>query len=332
VRILITGGAGFIGSNFVRHMLKKHKNYEYTVYDLMTYASNPDNIKEFDRNKNFRFIKGDICDRKKTEKFVKNADVVVNFAAETHVDRSILGPPVFVQTNINGTDSLLNACRIHGIKKYIQISTDEVYGSVKTGKSKETDRMNPSSPYSSSKAAADLVALAYYRTFGVPVIITRSSNNFGPYQHPEKFIPLFITNAVENRKMPLYGDGKNIRNWIYVDDNCSALDIVLHRGKPGEVYNIGGNVEMKNIDVAELILKLFGKKKKLIQKVKDRPAHDRRYALDSSKVKKLGWKPAHNFRQALDETISWYVKNEVWWEKLKNKAFKKYYSELYRLR
>jgi len=329
MKILITGGAGFIGSNFTEYMLKKYKNHKLVIFDLLTYASNPDTIKRFKKHKNFKFIQGDIRDKRAVDSAVKGADAVINFAAETHVDRSIINPDVFVETNVKGTNNLLEAAKKYKIRRFIQISTDEVYGSVKKGKSKEGDLLDPTSPYSASKAAADLVALAYYKTFGVPVVITRSSNNFGPYQHPEKFIPLFITNALENRELPLYGDGKNVRNWIYVEDNCRGIDFVLKKGIPGEVYNIGGNVEVPNIQVARTITSSLRKSSGLIKYVKDRLAHDRRYALDSSKLKKLGWEPGYNFSAALKKTVIWYRGNKTWWMKLKGKAFKSYYKKLY---
>ncbi len=329
MRILITGGAGFIGSNFTEYMLKKYKNLKLEVFDLLTYASNPDTIKRFGEYKNFKFIKGDIRDIKEVDKAVKNADAVINFAAETHVDRSIINPDIFVETNVKGTNNLLEAAKKYRVKKFIQISTDEVYGSIKSGKSKEGDQIDPTSPYSASKAAADLIALSYYKTFNVPVVITRSSNNFGPYQHPEKFIPLFITNALEDKDLPLYGDGKNVRNWIYVGDNCRGIDYVLRKGRNGEVYNIGGNVEVPNIEVAKEITRILHKPGTLIKPVKDRPAHDRRYALDSAKIKKMGWKPKYNFNQALKKTIDWYKDNKEWWIKLKGKAFNSYYKNWY---
>lgn len=329
MKILVTGGAGFIGSNYVSFVLENHPDYQVTVLDAMTYASNPDTIKEFKKRKNFRFIKGDINNKKQAEAACRNMDYVVNFAAETHVDRSILGPDAFVKTNVLGTHNILEAAKKAGVKKFLHISTDEVYGSIKAGKSKEGDMLDPTSPYSSSKAAADLLALSYYKTYGFPVVITRSSNNFGPYQHPEKFIPLFITRAIEDGELPLYGDGKNVRNWIHVDDNCAGVDTVLHSGKAGEVYNIGGNVEEPNIKVAKIIVKALGKSEGIIKLVKDRLAHDRRYALDSSKLKKLGWKPKYGFDEALEKTITWYKNNEAWWKKLKNSKFNKYFKKAY---
>ncbi|MFW6211232.1 MAG: dTDP-glucose 4,6-dehydratase, partial [bacterium] len=309
---------------------KEKRKYEITVFDAMTYASNPETVRFFSKFKNYRFIKGDIRDAKQVEKAVKKADVVVNFAAETHVDRSILDPGIFADTNIKGILNILDAAEKHGIKKIIHISTDEVYGSIKKGRSKETDILDPTSPYASSKAAADLMALSYYKTFGTPVIITRSSNNFGPYQHPEKFIPLFITNALEGKKLPLYGSGENIRNWIYVEDNCRAIEFVMRKGTAGEIYNIGGDTEETNIKVARTIVKKLGLKNDIIEKVKDRLAHDKRYALSSAKIKKTGWKPVYNFEKALCGTVDWYVKNEKWWKRLKNSEFKKYIKKAYK--
>lgn len=330
MNILITGGAGFIGSNFTEYMLSAHPDYKITVLDAMTYASNPDTVAKFRKNANFRFIRGDINNKKQCEAAARGMDYVVNFAAETHVDRSILGPEAFMKTNILGTHNMLEAARKSGVKRFLHISTDEVYGSVKSGKSREGDMLAPTSPYSSSKAAADLVALSYNKTFGFPVIITRSSNNFGPYQHPEKFIPLFITRAIEGGDLPLYGDGKNVRNWIYVEDNCAGVDAALHKGLPGEIYNIGGNVEEPNIKVAKTIVAALGKSRDTIKFVKDRLAHDRRYALDSSKLKKLGWKPKYSFEEALEKTIRWYEDNDAWWKKLKGREFKKYYKKAYK--
>jgi dTDP-glucose 4,6-dehydratase len=329
MKILITGGAGFIGINFVHHILTTHTDYSVIVFDALDYSSNPEEIKQLNKYKNFSFIKGDIRDPELVNKVLKKVNVVINFAAESHVDRSIMTPSLFFDTNVKGTVNLLTFALKNKIDRFIQISTDEVYGSIDKGRSKEEDILNPTSPYSSSKASADLIALSYYKTFGLPVIITRSSNNFGPYQHPEKFIPLFITNAIQNQKLPLYGDGKNIRNWIYVEDNCRGIDFVFHKGRPGEIYNIGGDVEVKNIDIARYIVSILGKNEDLIQYVKDRPGHDKRYALDSSKIKKLGWKNKYNFKEALKKTIEWYIENKKWWQKRKSGSFKKYYNAWY---
>ncbi|MCX7698286.1 MAG: dTDP-glucose 4,6-dehydratase [Candidatus Goldbacteria bacterium] len=330
MKILITGGAGFIGINFVHYILANHINDLVIVLDILNYSSNPEEIQQLKKYRNFEFIRGDIRNYDLIDKVAKKINVIINFAAESHVDRSIMNPSAFFDTNVNGTINLLSVALKNKIDRFIQISTDEVYGSIIKGRSKEKDTLNPTSPYSSSKAAADLIAMSYYKTYGLPVIITRSSNNFGPYQHPEKFIPLFITNALDNQKLPLYGDGKNIRNWIYVEDNCRGIDLVLRKGKPGEIYNIGGDVEMKNIDIVKYILNILGKNEDLIQYVDDRPAHDRRYALDSGKIKKLGWKCRYNFEEALKKTIDWYIENKTWWQKRKNNLFKKYYNSWYK--
>jgi dTDP-glucose 4,6-dehydratase len=318
VRILVTGGAGFIGSNFIRHILKKYPDYEITNLDKLTYAGNRENLTDLEKNKRYEFVKGDIADPKMVAKCVKEAQIIVNFAAETHVDRSIVSAGDFVKTNVFGTYTLLEAAEKNSITKYIQISTDEVYGSIEKGAFKEADNLNPSSPYSATKASADLLAMSYYTTYQLPVIITRSSNNFGPYQFPEKVIPLFITNALEDQPVPLYGDGKNVRDWVYVLDNCEAIDQVMHKGKTGEIYNIGGNNELTNIELTKKILELLGKGDELIKPVTDRLGHDRRYALDCFKLRsELGWKPQYDFNQALKDTINWYKENQQWWEKLR---------------
>jgi dTDP-glucose 4,6-dehydratase len=331
-KILVTGGAGFIGSNFVRHILKKYPGYRIIVLDALTYAGNMENLSDLEDNPHFAFVHGNICDEKIVDELVAKTDAVVNFAAETHVDRSIHQAGDFIDTDIRGTFVLLEAVRKHNIKRFLQISTDEVYGSIEQGSFSETDPLQPNSPYSASKAGADLLVRSYYATYRTPVLITRSSNNFGPYQYPEKLIPLFITNAIDNMALPLYGDGKNVRDWLYVLDNCEALDVVLHQGKDGEVYNIGGGNEMENIRITHSILELLGKPKSLIKPVEDRLGHDRRYSVNIDKVSKLGWKPRHNFDQALRETVQWYKDNEVWWRHIKEKqeAFKRYYREQYK--
>ncbi|VVB95988.1 GDP-L-fucose synthase [uncultured archaeon] len=316
MRLLITGGAGFIGSNFIRSVMEKYPGYEVVNLDKLTYAGNPDNLKDVEKNKNYTFIKGDICDKETVEKASRDVNVIVNFAAETHVDRSILDAGDFVTTDVLGTFRLLEAARKYDVEKYVQISTDEVYGSIDSGSFKETDRLEPSSPYSASKAGGDMLVHSYFVTHRLPVAITRSSNNFGPYQYPEKLIPLFITNALRNKKLPLYGDGKNVRDWLYVLDNCDAIDLVMHKGKEGDVYNIGSGNETTNIDITTMILKELHKQESLIEWVPDRKGHDRRYSLDATKIKKLGWKPKHDFKAALGETIRWYVENEWWWKSL----------------
>lgn len=316
-RLLITGGAGFIGSNFVRHMLAKYPDYHITNLDKLTYCGNMENLKSIEGDKNYKFVKGDITDTLLVDKLAKESDVIINFAAETHVDRSITDPASFVRTNVFGTHTLLEAAKKHGISRYIQISTDEIYGSILEGAFKEDDPMLPNSPYSATKAGADLLARSYFVTFKLPVIITRSSNNYGPYQYPEKVMPLFITNLLEGKKVPLYADGLNVRDWLYVIDNCEAIDVVLHKGQAGEVYNIGGGNEITNLDLTHTILKALGKDESFIQHVADRPGHDKRYALNISKIEKLGWTPRHEFHSALALTVEWYKDNTAWWKKLK---------------
>lgn len=332
MRVLITGGAGFIGSNFIRHILKKYPDYEIVNLDKLTYAGNLENLIDIKEKPNYRFIKGDICDEKTVDSVVKEGvDAILNFAAESHVDRSILGPESFIKTDIYGTYTLLEAARKYKIKRYIQISTDEVYGSIEKGSFRETDPLNPSSPYAASKASADLLCLSYFTTYQLPVIITRSSNNYGPYQFPEKLIPLFITNALENKSLPLYGDGLNVRDWLYVLDNCQAIDLILHKGEIGEIYNVGADNERTNIEITKAILKILEKGENRIKRVKDRPGHDQRYSLDSTKIRELGWKPEYNFEKALKETVDWYRNKKSWWRKLKEKAeefYKKQYGDL----
>lgn len=316
MRLLITGGAGFIGSNFIRSILKRYPEYEVVNLDKLTYAGNLDNLKDVEKNKNYAFIKGDVRDKETIEGACKDIDIIVNFAAETHVDRSIIDAGDFVTTDVLGTYRLLESARKYDIEKYIQISTDEVYGSIEKGSFKETDQLLPSSPYSASKAGGDLLVHSYFITHRLPVMITRSSNNFGPYQYPEKLIPLFVTNALKNKKLPLYGDGKNVRDWLYVLDNCDAIDLVMHKGREGQIYNIGSGNEITNIEITMLILKELNKPESLIEFVSDRKGHDRRYSLDITKIKKLGWKPRHDFKTALSETVRWYVENEWWWKPL----------------
>lgn len=317
MRLLITGGAGFIGSNFIRYILKKYPGYKVINLDKLTYAGNFENLKDVQANKNYTFIRGDICDDKLIKKIIAQCDCLINFAAATHVDRSIKQPLDFVRTNVYGVYALLEAGRAAGLRLFVQISTDEVYGSVLKGKSKETAPLLPNSPYAATKAAADCLVRSYFVTYKLPAIITRSSNNFGPYQYPEKVIPLFITNLLENRKVPLYGDGLNRRDWIYVLDNCRAIDLILHRGRIGEIYNIGSGNEITNAALTKKILKLMKKPESFIQYVKDRPGHDRRYALDCAKLKSLGWQPKFSFAQALKLTIDWYRNNQPWWKRLK---------------
>ncbi len=332
-KILITGGAGFIGSNFINYILGSRDNLFIVNLDKLTYAGNLENLKKIESNKNYLFVKGDINNNELVDFLFKkySFNYVINFAAESHVDRSILGSEVFYISNVVGTNVLLEASRRYGIEKFIQISTDEVYGSLgSTGLFTETTPLSPNSPYSSSKAAADLMALSFHHTFGLPIVITRCSNNYGPYQFPEKLIPLMIINALGNKNLPVYGDGLNVRDWVYVIDHNRAVELVLEKGKPGEVYNIGASREMKNIDIVKLILTKLAKPENLIQYVKDRPGHDRRYAIDSSKIQnELGWKPEFDFEKAIDQTIDWYLTNKEWWNRIITGDYQKYYKTLY---
>ena len=316
MRILVTGGLGFIGSNFIRYTFEKYPESFITNLDAITYAGNLNNLKDIENNPHYHFIKGDICKKEDVEEAIKDCEIVFNFAAETHVDRSIIEAGTFVKTDIMGTYTLLEMVRKYSIEKFIQISTDEAYGSIEDGSFRETDPLDPSSPYSASKAGADLLLRAYYKTYGLPALITRSSNNFGPYQYPEKLIPLFITNALRNKSLPVYGDGNNVRDWLYVLDNCSAIDLVFQKGKPGEIYNIASGNEKTNLEITHLILKHLNKPDSLIQFVKDRPGHDRRYSLDFSKIKELGWRPNYSFEDAMEITINWYKNNKWWWKPL----------------
>lgn len=318
-RLLVTGGCGFIFSNFIRYLLDKYDDYEIVNLDALTYAGRTENTEDFMDNSHYTFIKGNICDKTKVFDLMKDVDYVVHGAAETHVDRSIENSTDFLQTNVIGTHVLLEAARAHKVARFIHISTDEVYGSIEKGAFKETDPLTPNSPYASSKASADLLVHAYFVTYGLPVVIVRSSNNFGPYQYPEKITSLFITNALDDKPLPLYGDGLNIRDWLYVIDNCEAIDLILHKGSVGEIYNIGAGNERTNKEITDLILKRIGKPASLIQYVEDRPGHDRRYALDCTKIGRLGWRPRHTFEEAIDKTIDWYQGNRDWWKKLKER-------------
>jgi dTDP-glucose 4,6-dehydratase len=332
VKILVTGGAGFIGSNFVRHVLTAHPDDAVVNFDKLTYAGNLENLRDVEKDPRYRFVHGDIGDRAKVREAMEGVDAVVHFAAETHVDRSNAGAAEFLSTNVTGTFTLLEAAREVKVARFVAIGTDEVYGSIAKGGARELDPLNPSNPYSASKAAADLLARAYWTTHRLPVIVTRSSNNFGPYQYPEKVIPLFITNAIEDKPLPLYGDGRNVRDWLYVLDNCAAIDLVLRKGKDGEIYNIGGSHEVENIVLTRQVLHLVGKPETLITPVADRPGHDRRYALDSGKAHGLGWKPAHTFAKALEATVTWYKDHEPWWKPIKSGAFRAYYEKQYQSR
>ena len=332
MKILVTGGAGFIGSNFVRHVLTAHADDAVINFDKLTYAGNLENLRDVETDPRYRFVRGDIGDRAQVLEAMEGVDAVVHFAAETHVDRSNAGAAEFLSTNVTGTFTLLEAARELKVARFVAIGTDEVYGSIAKGAARELDPLNPSNPYSASKAAADLLARAYWTTHRLPVIVTRSSNNFGPYQYPEKVIPLFITNAIEDKPLPLYGDGKNVRDWLYVLDNCAAIDLVLRKGKEGEIYNIGGSHEVENIVLTRRVLHLVGKPETLITPVVDRPGHDRRYALDSGKAHGLGWKPTHTFPKALEATVSWYKEHEAWWKPIKSGAFRAYYEKQYQSR
>jgi dTDP-glucose 4,6-dehydratase len=332
VKILVTGGAGFIGSNFVRHILGTHPEDSVLNLDKLTYAGNLENLRDVERDPRYRFVAGDVCDAALVGELMAGVDAVVHMAAETHVDKSNLGADDFLRTNVTGTFVLLDAARRTKVSRFLLVSTDEVYGSIAEGAARETDALNPSNPYSASKAAADLLTRAYWLTHRLPVLVTRSSNNFGPYQYPEKVIPLFVTNALEDRPLPLYGDGRNVRDWLYVLDNCAAIDRVLRRGQEGEIYNIGGGHEVENVTLTRSILELLGKPETFITPVADRPGHDRRYALDSSKVHGLGWKPAHSFPVALAATVEWYRTHEAWWKPIKSGAFKAYYARQYSAR
>jgi dTDP-glucose 4,6-dehydratase len=333
MNLLITGGAGFIGSNFIRYILDKYPEYRVINLDKLTYAGNLENLAGIDKDPRYAFEKGDICDKTRIQMCVVRyeIDAIVHFAAESHVDRSILGASEFVRTNIAGTNVLLEVVKELNIKRFLQVSTDEVYGSLgATGLFTEETPLHPNSPYSASKASADMLALAYQHTFGLPIVVTRCSNNYGPYQFPEKLIPLMIANALNDKPLPVYGDGKNVRDWLHVEDHCSAIDAVFHRGRVGEVYNIGGNNEKPNIEIVKLILRNLGKPESLIVYVEDRLGHDRRYAIDSSKIQnELGWKPAYTFERGIEETIKWYVDNKKWWERIISGEYQKYYQILY---
>ena len=334
--IIVTGGAGFIGANFIFHMLDKHPAYRIVCLDKLTYAGNLSTLAPVMDNPNFRFVRADICDREAVQRLFEEEkpDVVVNFAAESHVDRSIEDPGVFLQTNIIGTQVLMDACRKYGIKRYHQVSTDEVYGDLPLDRPDlfftEDTPIHTSSPYSASKASADLLVLAYHRTFGLPVTITRCSNNYGPYHFPEKLIPLMITRALADKPLPVYGTGENIRDWLYVKDHCAAIDLVVRNGRVGEVYNVGGHNERTNLDVVKTVLAALGKPESLITFVADRPGHDRRYAIDPTKIHdELGWLPETSFEVGIKQTVEWYLSNREWWENILNGDYQKDYERLY---
>lgn len=336
MKILVTGGAGFIGGNFVHHMVNKYPDYEIVNLDLLTYAGNLETLKPVEDKPNYKFVKGDIADREfimdlfEKEKF----DIVVNFAAESHVDRSIEDPSIFVKTNVEGTVVLLDAAKKYGVKRYHQVSTDEVYGDLPLDRPDlfftEETPIHTSSPYSSSKAGADLLVLAYHRTYGLPVTISRCSNNYGPYHFPEKLIPLMIANALNDKPLPVYGKGENVRDWLYVEDHCRAIDLIIHNGRVGEVYNVGGHNEMKNIDIVKMICKELGKPESLITYVADRKGHDMRYAIDPTKIhNELGWLPETKFADGIKKTIQWYLDNKEWWETIISGEYQNYYEKMY---
>ena len=321
MRLLVTGGCGFIGSSFIRHILSKYPGYRIVNIDALTYAGNPENLKDIQGDARYVFVKGKIEDAALVSDLVQDADCVIHFAAESHVDRSILDAQPFLTTNVMGTYVMLTASRDAGTKRFIHISTDEVYGTLgDEGKFTEDIPLRPNSPYSASKASGDMLVRAYHETYGLPAIIVRPSNNYGPYQYPEKFIPLMITNLLENKTIPVYGEGRNVRDWLFVGDTCSAIDLILHKGRDGEVYNVGGNAERRNIDIARKVLEMMGKDERAITYVANRPGHDYRYALDNSKIEReLGWKPSMDIEKRLEATIRWYRDNEWWWKPLKER-------------
>lgn len=339
MKLIITGGAGFIGSNYIYYELKQHPEDEFICLDKLTYAGNLSSLKSAMQQPNFKFVKGDIADRDFVYSLfeAEKPDVVVNFAAESHVDRSILEPDLFLKTNVIGTGVLMDACRKYGIKRYHQVSTDEVYGDLPLDRPDlfftETTPLHTSSPYSASKASADLLVLAYHRTYGLPVTISRCSNNYGPYHFPEKLIPLMIINALHDRALPVYGDGANVRDWLYAEDHCSAIDLIIRQGSEGEVYNVGGHNEKSNLDVVKIILKALSKSEDLITFVKDRPGHDRRYAIDPTKIhNELGWLPQTKFEGGIAKTIEWYLANKDWWQEIISGEYQKYYEKMYKNR
>lgn len=334
--IIVTGGAGFIGSNFVFHMLQAHPDYRIVCLDKLTYAGNLSTLEPVLQQDNFRFVKADICDRQAVDKLFQEEkpDIVVNFAAESHVDRSIENPGIFLETNIMGTAVLMDACRKYGIQRYHQVSTDEVYGDLPLDRPDlfftEETPLHTSSPYSSSKASADLLVMAYYRTYGLPVTISRCSNNYGPYHFPEKLIPLMIANALADKPLPVYGNGENVRDWLYVEDHCRAVDLIIHAGKVGEVYNVGGHNEKRNIDIVRIICQELGKPESLIVHVEDRKGHDRRYAIDPAKIhRELGWLPETKFEDGIKKTIKWYLEHKKWWQDIINGEYQEYYAKMY---
>jgi dTDP-glucose 4,6-dehydratase len=329
MRLLVTGGCGFIGSNFIRYVLTEHPDDRVVNLDKLTYAGNPANLADFEHDARYAFVHGDIADADLVGDVARGVDAIVNFAAPSHVDRSILDADEFLRTNVLGVRVLLDAVRALRVPRLLHVSTDEVYGSIATGAATEASPLRPSNPYSAAKAGGDLLALAYWTTHGAPVVVTRSSNNFGPYQYPEKMVPLFITNALESQPLPVYGDGLQVRDWIYVLDNCAAIDLVLRQGRDGEIYNIAGGHEVANATVTREILRLLGQPESLIQMVADRPGHDRRYALDATKLARMGWAPRYPFASALESTVRWYREHDAWWRPLKSGEFRAYYERQY---
>jgi dTDP-glucose 4,6-dehydratase len=325
---VVAGGAGFIGSHFVRLLLRRY-DCDVVNYDALRYAGNLDNLRDVESHPRYTFVHGDVCDRDCVRAALDGADAIVNFAAETHVDRSIVDPGQFVRTDVYGAYVIADAVRDLGVSRYVQISTDEVYGSIESGSFTESDVLNPSNPYAASKAGGELLARSYFVTYGMPVIVTRGANTYGSHQYPEKMIPLFVTNALDDAPLPLYGDGLNVRDWLSVQDHCEAIDLVLRRGVPGEVYNISAACEKPNIEVARLILEILGKGDDLITYVRDRPGHDRRYSIDSTKLRALGWQPEVDFEAGLEETVAWYADNRSWWGKIKSGEFREYYKKQY---
>jgi dTDP-glucose 4,6-dehydratase len=336
MNVLVTGGCGFIGSNLVKYLRHHRPTWQVINLDCLTYAGNLQNLADLEDDGGHRFARVDITDRDGVQRLIRahGIDAIFHLAAESHVDRSILGPEVFIHTNVLGTQVLLEACQKAGVKRFVMVSTDEVYGSLgPTGRFTESSPLAPSSPYSASKASADLLALAYHRTFGIDVVVTRCSNNYGPYQFPEKLIPLMIVNALHDQPLPVYGDGANVRDWLHVADHCQALLLALEKGRAGEVYNIGGGAELRNIEIVKRILGLLKKPENLIRFVKDRPGHDRRYAIDASRTRaELGWFPAHTFEEGIDQTVRWYVDNREWWQNVLSGAYREYYEKQYRSR
>lgn len=333
MKVLVTGGCGFIGSNFLRLMLEKYPSYTFVNLDKLTYAGNLQNLEDVAGRPNYHFVKGDCCHRETVQQIMTqhSIDAVVHFAAESHVDRSIMGASIFVETNVGGTQTLLDVANERSVQRFVQVSTDEVYGSLgATGKFTESTPLHPNSPYAASKASADLLALAYHHTFGLPVVITRCSNNYGPYQFPEKLIPLMIINAMGGKSLPVYGDGCQVRDWLHVSDHCAAIDLVLHKGKVGDAYNIGGDSERRNIDLVKGLLAALGKPESLITYVKDRLGHDRRYAIDASKITaELGWRPSVSFEQGLPDTVRWYQEHDLWWKQIISGEYQHYYKAMY---